>query len=131
MRIQLLLTVAAGAAVAACSTYDEQPQGGPGSANRQCFLASQVNNFWGATDNSVLVRVGVNDVYQLQLSGMCHDIDWANQIALRSTGGSNWVCRGLDAELLIPSTIGTQRCLVTDIRKLSPDEARIARNRKN
>ena len=120
----------AGTVMAACAATAPSFQRAGGTANRQCFLASQVNNFWGATDDSVLVRAGVNNVYELQLSGMCHDIDWANRIALRSTGGSSWICQGLDAELLIPSPIGPQRCLVTDIRKLSPEEAKLARNRR-
>ena len=122
--------VLAGTVVAACAATAPSAQQAAGTANRQCFLASQVNNFWGARDDKVLVRVGVNNVYELQLAGMCHDIDWANRIALRSTGGSSWICQGLDAELLIPSPIGPQRCLVTDIRKLSPEEAKLARNRK-
>ena len=92
----------AGTVIAACAATSPTARG-PRKPNRQCFLASQVNGFWGATDDSVLVRVGVNNVYQLQLSGMCHDIDWANRIAFRSTGGSSWICQGLDAELLIPS----------------------------
>ena len=129
MRTSLTLAfLAAGAVTAACAaTYPESRQAI--TAHRQCFLAGQVNNFWGATDTSVFVRVGVNDVYKLELSGMCSDIDWANQIAVRATGGGSWICRGLDAELLIPSSIGPQRCLVTDIRKLSPDEAKAARGR--
>ena len=122
--------ILAGTVAAACAATAPSAQRAAGTPNRQCFLASQVNGFWGATDNSVLVRAGVNDVYELRLSGMCHDIDWANRIALRSTGGSSWICQGLDAELLIPSPIGPQRCLVTDIRKLSPEEAKLARNRK-
>jgi hypothetical protein len=129
MRTTLIFASGIAAAVVAACAATAPGARGPGSANRQCFLASQVNNFWGATDTSVFVRVGVNDVYQLQLSGMCQDIDWANRIALRSTGGGSWVCHGLDAEILIPSTIGTQRCLVTDVRKLSPDEAKAARGR--
>ena len=131
MRTPLTFAVLlAGAVTAACAATTPSAQRAAGTANRQCFLASQVNNFWGATDDKVLVQVGVNNVYELQLAGMCHDIDWANRIALRSTGGSSWICQGLDAELLIPSPIGPQRCLVTDIRKLSPEEAKLARKRK-
>ena len=130
MRAYLLLVPAAAAAIAACSAYNQQPQRLAATSGRQCFLAGRVNGFWGATDDSVYVRTGVNDVYQLRLSGMCQNIDWANRIALRSTGGSSWVCQGLDAEILVPSPIGPDRCLVTDVRKLSPEEAKAARNIK-
>ena len=114
--------------LAGCAT--DQPPAQHASAQRQCFLAARVNGFWGATEDSVLVRTGVNDVYQLHLSGMCHNIDWANRITLRSLGGGSWICQGHDAEILIPSPIGPDRCLVTDVRKLSPDEAKAARNVK-
>ena len=126
MRARLIL-LAAAAAVAACSANNQPPQRLAGTSGRQCFRAGEVNNFWGATDTAVFVRTGVNNVYQLQLSGMCHNIDWANRIALRSTGGSSWICQGMDAEILIPSLIGPDRCLVTDVRKLTPDEAKAAR----
>ena len=130
MRARLLLLSAAATLLTACSAYNQQPQRVAGAANRTCFLAGRVNSFWGATDDSVLVRTGVSDVYQLRLSGMCQNIDWANRIALRSTGGGSWICSGYDAEILIPSPIGPDRCLVTDVRKLSPEEARAARNVK-
>jgi hypothetical protein len=130
MRTQaILLTALAAAAISACTAYGQQPGQAGGTAARQCFRAGDVNNFWGATDDSVLVRTGVRDVYRLELSGVCHDIDWANRIALKSTSGSSWICRGLDAEILVPSPIGPQRCLVTDIRKLGPDEAKAALKR--
>ena len=130
MRAQLSLCTAAAALVAACSAYNQPPQRVAGTSNHTCFLAGRVNGIWGATDDSVFVRTGVNDVYQLRLSGMCHNIDWANRIALRSTGGGSWICSGYDAEILIPSPIGPDRCLVTDVRKLSPEEAKVARNVK-
>ena len=126
MRTLITLSIAA-SALAACAAYQRQLP--PSAANRQCFRAADVNSFWGATDDSVLVRVGVSAVYRLELSGLCHDIDWANRIALQSTGGSSWICQGLDAEIIVPSPIGTQRCLVTAIHKLSPEEARAALNR--
>ena len=131
MRTHLSLIAGAASVIAACSAYNQPPQRLAATSGRQCFLAGRVNGFWGATDDSVLVRTGVNDVYQLRLSGMCHNIDWANRIALRSTGGSNWICQGLDAEILVPSPIGPDRCLVTDVRKLSPEEAKAARNLKH
>ena len=130
MRASLTIIATAASLLTACSAYNE-PQRLSGATGRQCFRAGEVNGFWGATDNSVLVRTGVNNVYQLQLSGMCQNVDWANRIALRSTGGGSWICQGMDAELLIPSPIGPDRCLVTDVRKLSPEEARAARNIKN
>lgn len=131
MRTPLALAaLIAGTVIAACAATVPGAPGGPRMSGRQCFLASQVNGFFGATDDSVFINVGARDVYHLQVSGMCQDIDWATRIGFQSRGGGSWVCDGLDAELLIPGPFRASRCLVTDIRKLSPEEAKVARNRK-
>jgi len=104
----------------------QQPPGaiaGAGAgAGRQCFHADQVNGFSAVSDEVVNVSVGANSYFQFQLSGVCPDVDWSNRIALRTTGGSSWICQGLDAELFVPSPIGPQRCLVTGVRQISKEE---------
>ena len=69
----------------------------------------------------VVVRAGASDHYRLELIGTCPDVDWAWRIALR-TRGSSWVCRGYDAELVVPHPSGTQYCPVRAVRKLSEAE---------
>ena len=130
MRTTLTLAAAvAGTVIAACAATAPSARQ-QSVAGRQCFFASQVNGFWGATDDMVMIDVGVRDVYQLQLSGMCQDIDWADRIGFQSRAGGSWICHGFDAELLIPGPFRPSRCLVTDIRKLTPEEAVAARSRK-
>lgn len=90
-------------------------------AGRQCFWTHQVNNFAAADDRIVNVRVGVKEVYQFEMFGPCQDVDWSDQIALISRGGSS-ICTGLDAEIVTRSSIGPQHCPVRNIRKLSPAE---------
>ena len=94
---------------------------------RQCFNASTVNSFHAVNDQTVLVKVGVKHMYELQIVGTCPDIDWTQRLALRSRGGSPWVCQGLDAELIVPSPSGTQRCPVVGVRELSPAEVQAYR----
>jgi hypothetical protein len=89
----------------------------------QCFWTRQVNSFASNDDRIVNVRVGVKDVYQMEMFGRCNDVDWSNKIALVSRGGS-YICTGMDAEIISPSTIGPQRCPVNKIRKLTPDEVK-------
>ena len=103
------------------------PQQATGSSNRSCFLASQVNDFDSVDDDTIYVTVGANRMYELQLFGTCPDIDFKTRIGLRATSGSPWICRGLDAELLVPNPIGPQRCLVRNVRELSPPEVEAAR----
>jgi len=87
----------------------------------QCFWTRQVNSFASSDDRIVNVRVGVKDVYQFEMFGRCNDVDWSNKIALVSRG-SDYICSGLDAEIVAPSPIGPQRCPVRNVRKLTPEE---------
>lgn len=107
----------AGPAVAK-SPLEEAPGGKPA---RQCFRTQQVNNFASSDNRIVNVRVGVRDVYQMEMMGRCPDVDWTTRIAIVSRGGS-YICSGLDAEIIAPSPIGPQRCAVSKVRKLTPEE---------
>lgn len=123
-----ILGAGAAIAIGACST--QTPAGQTAGVSRgQCFLPSQVTGFHAVDDDTVHVFVGANDVYTLDLAGPCPNVDWSLQVGIRSTGGSDWVCGGLDAELLVPdvSGQGTNRCMVTNIQQLDPDAARAAR----
>ena len=88
---------------------------------RQCFWTHQVDNFASNDNKIVNVRVGMKAVYQFEMFGPCHDVDWSDQIALVSRSGSS-ICTGLDAEIITRSTLGPQRCQVRNIRKLTPVE---------
>jgi len=93
----------------------------PAKSARQCFYANSINGFTAVDDRTVNLRVGVKDVYQLDLLGPCPDIDWSHQIGIESRG-SSWICSGLDAMVITKSSIGPQRCAVRNIRKLTPQE---------
>jgi hypothetical protein len=123
--------IAAAAALSgACMSANQREMGQTAAGQRQCFLAYQVNGFHPIDYDTVQVTVGPRTIYELELFGTCRDINWSERIALRSTSGSSWICQGLDAELLVPSAIGPQRCLVNTIRRLSPEEAKAARARR-
>ena len=113
-----------GAAIlaAGCTAADA-----PGSASaaqaRQCFRADDVRSFSPTRDDAVIVRARASDYYRLELTGPCPDIDWTLNVALLSRGGS-WVCRGYDAELIVPGPLGAQTCPVRAIRQLSEAEIR-------
>ena len=114
------------ALVWACTTA-EQPTAGATPAGRQCFLASRVSGFHAIDDDTVRVFVGPSRVYELEISPTCPNIDWSTTVGIRATGGSSWVCRGLDAELFVRSGIGLNRCPVLGVRPLSREEAEAAR----
>ena len=121
---RILALIAAVASIAAC-TASQPPQAQSAAASgRQCFNAATVNSFHAIDRNRVIVTVGANRNYLLDVLGTCPDINWSFRVGLRSTGGSNWVCQGQDAEFFVPGPTGIDRCPVLGVRALSPDEAR-------
>lgn len=91
------------------------------SPKRHCFFTNSVNSFTAVDEETVNVRVGVKDIYRLDLMGRCPDIDWNQSIALVSRGGSS-ICSGLDATIITKGPIGPQRCPVRMVTKLTPEE---------
>lgn len=127
MSFKFALAIAAIAGLVATSAaapgFARSPEEPAVKAARQCFWARNVTNFASDDDRVVNIRVGVKDIYQLEMLGRCHDVDWANTIAIKSRG-SNYICSGLDAELITPSSIGPHHCPVLKVRKLTADEAK-------
>jgi len=108
--------IALGASAASASDKPAKPATG-----RQCFWTRQADGFAAQDDHIVNVRVGVRDVYQFEMMGHCPDVDWNQRIALVSRG-SDYICAGIDAEIVTHSPIGPMRCPVSHIRKLTPEE---------
>ena len=114
----------------ACTTGSQQGQAPASARNeRQCFLASMVNGFTPLDRDTVHVTVGARTVYELETAGYCPEINWTHRIAIHSRTGSDWVCRGFDADLVVPSALGSglDRCPVTSVRRLTPEEVRARR----
>ena len=109
--------------VAPSAWADEPAKAAPKAPTpRQCFYSSNMSSFKDAGDQAVYVRVGLKDLYRLDLFGTCHDLRWAQTIGVESRG-SSWICSGVtDAVLIVPSTLGPERCPVTGVTKLTPSE---------
>jgi hypothetical protein len=67
-------------------------------------------------------------MFRFDLFGPCPNVDWSNRIGIRARG-SSWICQGLDAELIVPSSVGTRRCAVNNISRLSDEEVQAFRGR--
>ena len=121
--IKVFVGAAGAFALAACSTPPVSDAAVvAASPARNCFWANSANSFNAVDDQTVYVRVGVRDVYRLDLFTRCPDVDWNNAIALVSRGG-NSICSGLDATLITKGPFGPQRCEVRTVTKLTPEEA--------
>ncbi|KQW70974.1 hypothetical protein ASE17_15310 [Phenylobacterium sp. Root77] len=108
-------------ALGACTTSTPSAETAAASPTRNCFWANSANSFNAVDDQTVYVRVGVRDVYRLDLFTRCPDVDWNTAIALQSRGGSS-ICSGLDATVLTKGPFGPQRCQVRTVTKLTPEE---------
>lgn len=88
---------------------------------RACFWASEVTSFSDAGPDRALIKIGRRETWELTLSPGCQDVDWAMRIGIRSRGGER-ICSGANAELLVPEASGSgfRRCLVRDVRKVTP-----------
>src|ERR1700744_746912 len=111
------LTLAAAAAPFAATAADKP------SAD-QCFWARNITSFAAPDDHTVYVKVGMRDVYKMDLMISCPDVDWNQRVALQSSRGAGGsICGSPDVEIISHATgLGHQRCPVKAMRKLTPDE---------
>lgn len=133
MRARLFTAAAAaGIALAGCAPADRPPPGSAAyaaSSGRQCFSAGAVRRFRPVDRHTIDVEVSRRRVYRLGLSAGCFDVDWAHSVALRPRTGS-FICAAGDAELIVPSRTGPDRCLVTEMRQLTAAEIQASRRRR-
>lgn len=121
--------VCSGLAVSACSP-NPPPAGAAAQSDRQCFLASAVNNFNGNPDGTVDIQVGVNQYFRLTTDGSCPNIDWKNRVAIQTTTGGDFVCSAFDARFIVPDGgMGRQSCNITAIAPLTKEQYLAARAR--
>jgi len=123
-----VLTALAGVALlASCAPVADGGMAGGDAPPRarQCFSVSQVNNYEQGRPDQVFLRVGRDDVYELNAAGGCTDIDFAQRMALIPDGGTvgSRLCTDDWARVVVPgSTAPTTVCRVRISRKLTADE---------
>ncbi|RVQ65000.1 hypothetical protein EKN06_14455 [Croceicoccus ponticola] len=119
--------VAGSLALAACANAGSEgmdAQQPTLSSSRECFYLSQVSGFTDAPDaengsGRILVHTGPRDIYLFETFGSCPDLNYSESIAFDQNGPGQ-ICRGIDVDLLVPTSIGIQRCPVRMISKV-PD----------
>lgn len=102
-------------------TAAAKPPAAGAAPKHECFWARNVTSFQAVDESHVNILVGAHDVWAMTMFGPCHEVDWAHQVALESHGGS-MICSPLDADLISPSSFGTERCPVKEIRHLTAAE---------
>lgn len=103
------------------------PAATTGQAGRECFWGSQVTGFSDAGPDRAILNIGQRESWELTLTPGCPDVNWALKIGISARGGDR-ICPGRPAELFVPNAgSGFRRCLVQNVRKLSPGEAAAVR----
>ncbi len=114
--------LAAMAAILTAGQSAAQSPEPPAVGERDCFSSRNIRGFSAVDEETVNLRVGARNFYQIKLFAPSNDVEWASGIALIAKGGS-FICSGLDATVVVPGPGGPQRYPVTSIRRLTVEEA--------
>jgi len=112
-----------GAAMAVTPTLPQaQPPSPPRSdaGARQCFYANDINNYTTEGERTVYLRVGVREIFRLDLMTDCPELGFRQDIEFRHVGGSS--SSPIDLTIQFHQPGARRLCAVSDMRKLSPDE---------
>lgn len=107
-------------AVLAAGAVQAQPPARAGGS--QCFVRRNINGFSAPNDSTVYIRVGVSDVWRLDLMTDCTGLSFHNAFGLEARPATAWICSPLDATVIVRQTGISQRCPVSAMHKLTPDE---------
>lgn len=120
LRVVASAAVLAGAVLSA-TTVSAQP---PAKGDSQCFYRRNINGFRAPDDRTLYIRVGVRDIYRLDLMVDCTSLTFRQGIGLESTPGDPWICSAIQATVVYRDVGMRNRCPVSSIHKLT--EAEIA-----
>jgi hypothetical protein len=109
--------------MAPTSRANAEPPSRPApAAGQQCFYARNISNYIAASDRLIYLRVGVNDVYRLDLMMDCPELSFRQNIEFqRAERGSN-ICSAIDLTVTYRQNGARRICPVSEMRKLSPEE---------
>jgi hypothetical protein len=101
-------------------------QAEPGSSTPgKCFYPNNWNG-WKATPDSksIYIRVGVNDIYRLDLSAACPSLQEPDAHLVNDVRGPSQICSAVDLDLKVSDGHGfSTGCIVSNVTPLSRDQA--------
>jgi hypothetical protein len=136
MKLALALMVGAAGALAACADYYPPPPPPPPVAvavvappmTDSCFRTSEIANHTIGDDNTLYVRVGLADVYRLEMSNAClAGANSTDPLVMRQPPGAALACAPIDLDVsirkggLAPGAISTP-CIVRSIVRMTSSE---------
>jgi hypothetical protein len=115
-----LAALASAASALAAATAGAQPAAQP--RTQQCLYVHNINGFNAPNDHTIYVRSSVSDIWRLDLMTDCIGLSFKQGFRLRSAGGDPWICEPIQADVSIRDVGMPQRCPVSGLHKLTPDE---------
>ena len=94
----------------------------PPSSHNACFLRSNVEGFSAPNDRTVYLQTSARDTYRLDLMTECTGLSFRQSLGLEARPGSPWICSPIEATVVFRDAGVNERCPVTAIHKLTPDE---------
>jgi hypothetical protein len=94
------------------------------SSGESCFLSRDWESWKSPSPSVILVRVGVNRVFRLELQGGSSQLQDGGVHLVSKIRGSDWICSPLDLDLTLADDHGGFRepLIVKSMRQLTPDE---------
>jgi len=91
---------------------------------RACFMSDRIINFRAGQSPSLYVKALGGDVFELQSTGYCRDLDSSNSIGFSPlTGSSERTCVGDSIDINVSvAGASSNRCRARVVRKLSEEE---------
>jgi len=107
---------------ASCAPQAEGPStSGSAVSSRDCFFLSQISGYTHAGRDKIRVSIGPGRTYEFETLGTCHELEDAEVMGF-DPAGPGTICRGIDVDLIVPTTIGPRRCAVKMISRVEQDE---------
>jgi len=94
----------------------------PEKAAGQCLYVRNITNFNAVDNQTLYVRVGVNQIFRFDLFKDCLGLTFRQSLTIKSTGASGWICSPLAAQVSYVRGGIPQRCPVTAIHRLTDEE---------
>ena len=97
---------------------------GAAAAGPSCFSLHQLESTRPDGDQKIYARVGLHEVYRLDLAYRCSELLDQEGIILTPAGGMDQICSPLDLDIRARALGGgSTACLLKSITKLTAEEA--------
>ncbi len=123
MTIKTLLLGAALAVGSAGLAQAATPAPGAPAQAHSCFFSRDWDSWHAPDENTLYLRVGVRDIYRVDLSAGSRLLTWPDSHLISKLRGTNSICSPLDLDLAVSDGSGFRDFLIAKaITRLTPEQ---------